>query len=51
VTDAELDEVRAKLVGQGAEIIPPQRDTPHRRFFFQDPDGYIIEVIGTVVAE
>jgi len=51
VTDAELDEVRAKLIEQGTEIIPPQRDTPHRRFFFRDPDGYIIEVIGTVVAQ
>lgn len=51
VTDAELDEVRAKLIEQGAEIIPPQRDTPHRRLFFRDPDGYIIEVIGTVVAQ
>lgn len=51
VTDAELDEVRARLIKQGAEIIPPKRDTPHRRFFFQDPDGYILEVMGTVAAE
>jgi catechol 2,3-dioxygenase-like lactoylglutathione lyase family enzyme len=50
VTDVELDEVRAKLIEQGTEIIPPRRPTPHRRLFFRDPDGYIIEVVGTVAA-
>jgi catechol 2,3-dioxygenase-like lactoylglutathione lyase family enzyme len=51
VTDAELDEVRARLIEQGTEIIPPKRTTPHRRLFFRDPNGYIIEVVGTVAAE
>ena len=47
VPDAELDQVRAKLIEQGADIIPPKRGTPHRRLFFRDPDRYVIEVIGT----
>ncbi len=32
-------------VARGAALIDPIRDTPFRRFFFRDPDGYVFEVV------
>jgi catechol 2,3-dioxygenase-like lactoylglutathione lyase family enzyme len=34
-----------RLAARGAALIEPIRDTPFRRFFFCDPDGYVFEVI------
>ena len=33
------------LVDHGATLIDPLRNTPFERFFFQDPNGYVFEVI------
>ena len=37
--------IKARLAARETEIIPPIRPTPHERFFFQEPNGYVIEVI------
>ena len=37
--------LRERLAARGATLIEPIRDTPFRRFFFRDPDGYVFEVI------
>ena len=37
--------LKQRLVDHGAEILEPERATPFERFFFRDPNGYIIEVI------
>jgi catechol 2,3-dioxygenase-like lactoylglutathione lyase family enzyme len=36
---------RERLQALGATLIDPLRDTPFRRFFFRDPDGYVFEVV------
>lgn len=41
----DFDALRQRLVDNGAEIIPPIRETPFPRFFFRDPNGYMVEVI------
>lgn len=42
---AQLSELKDRLRAEGAELIPPARATPHERFFFRDPNGYVFEVI------
>jgi catechol 2,3-dioxygenase-like lactoylglutathione lyase family enzyme len=43
---ADFDGLRARLMGEGAEIIAPLRATPFERFFFREPiNGYVFEVI------
>lgn len=37
--------LRERLVRHGAELIPPERDTPFERFFFRDPNGYVFEIV------
>ena len=39
------DEIQKNLKNRGIEIIPPLRETPFPRFFFTDPNGYMIEII------
>jgi len=34
-----------RLRQHGAEVIPPERETPFQRFFFRDPNGYMFEVV------
>jgi catechol 2,3-dioxygenase-like lactoylglutathione lyase family enzyme len=42
---ARFAELRARLTARGATLIDPIRETPFRRFFFRDPDGYVFEVV------
>ena len=42
---AEFAGLQERLVAGGATLIAPIRETPFRRFFFRDPDGYVFEVI------
>jgi catechol 2,3-dioxygenase-like lactoylglutathione lyase family enzyme len=37
--------LQERLIARGATLIDPIRETPFRRFFFRDPDGYVFEVI------
>ena len=38
-------DLKQRLVEHGAELIPPQRETPFERFFFRTPDGYMFEIV------
>ena len=41
-----FDALKARLTGEGAELIEPLRPTPFERFFFREPvNGYVFEVI------
>ena len=41
-----LDDLKERLVQNGAELIEPLRATPFARFFFKEPvNGYVFEVI------
>jgi hypothetical protein len=42
---AEFPALQERLIAHGATLIDPIRDTPFRRFFFRDPDGYVFEVV------
>lgn len=42
---AQLVTIRERLAERNVEVIPPIRPTPFERFFFQDPNGYMFEVI------
>lgn len=42
---SEFEELRQRLEAHGAELIDPERATPFQRFFFRDPQGYVVEVI------
>ena len=42
---ARFDELKQRLVAEGAELIDPLRETPFARFFFRDPNGYVFEVV------
>ena len=42
---AEFAALQQRLRVHGAELIEPERETPFRRFFFRDPNGYVFEVI------
>jgi len=37
--------LKSRLIAHGAQLIDPLRETPFERFFFQDPNGYVFEVI------
>ena len=41
----DFDALKSRLIQHGAEIIPPERETPFERFFFRDPNGYIFEIV------
>jgi catechol 2,3-dioxygenase-like lactoylglutathione lyase family enzyme len=42
---AKFPALQERLVARGATLIDPIRETPFRRFFFRDPDGYVFEVV------
>lgn len=43
---ADFPALKARLAGEGAEIIEPLRATPFERFFFREPiNGYVFEVV------
>jgi catechol 2,3-dioxygenase-like lactoylglutathione lyase family enzyme len=42
---SEFPALEERLTARGATLIDPIRETPFRRFFFRDPDGYVFEVI------
>src|SRR5262245_4953677 len=48
VPRSEFAALQQRLAERGAELIPPQRETPHARFFFRDPNGYVFEVMEPV---
>lgn len=41
----QMDDLRRRLVAEGAELIEPLRPTPFERFFFRDANGYVFEVV------
>ncbi|MFT4550097.1 MAG: catechol 2,3-dioxygenase-like lactoylglutathione lyase family enzyme [Verrucomicrobiales bacterium] len=41
----ELTAVKSRLEERGIELVAAERPTPFERFFFKDPNGYVIEVI------
>ena len=42
---SDFDGLKQRLEENGARLIAPLRATPHQRFFFETPDGYVFEVI------
>ena len=42
---ADFPVLKRRLAAEGAELIPPERETPFARFFFRDPNGYAFEVV------
>jgi hypothetical protein len=43
---AGFDALKARVVAEGAEMVPALRTTPFERFFFREPvNGYLFEVI------
>lgn len=42
---SEFDALHERLIRAGANMIPPGRETPFRRLFFRDPNGYVFEVV------
>jgi len=42
---ADFDDLKRRLVANGAELVEPLRETPHERFFFRDPNGYLFEIM------
>ena len=41
----DFEGLRQRLAENGARLIEPLRETPHQRFFFETPEGYVFEVI------
>ena len=41
----EFDALKKRLTSHGATLIDPLRPTPFLRFFFQDPNGHVFEVV------
>ena len=41
----EFEALKSRLVQHGAETIQPERETPFKRFFFKDPNGYMFEIV------
>jgi len=41
----EFEELKQKLLAQGAELVEPERKTPFERFFFREPNGYVFEIV------
>jgi catechol 2,3-dioxygenase-like lactoylglutathione lyase family enzyme len=44
-TRDDYESIQQRLKQAGVEIIPPLRPTPFDRFFFRDPNGYMLEII------
>jgi catechol 2,3-dioxygenase-like lactoylglutathione lyase family enzyme len=42
---ADFPALKERLVARGATLVDPIRETPFRRFFFRDPDGYVFEIV------
>ena len=42
---SDFDGLKQRLEENGARLIEPLRETPHQRFFFETPEGYVFEVI------
>jgi hypothetical protein len=42
---AEFDDLKRRLVVEGATLVEPERPTPFVRFFFRDPNGNVFEVV------
>lgn len=38
-------DLQTRLKQLGGEVIAPLRETPFARFFFRDPNGYVVEVV------
>ena len=48
----EFEDLKTRLVREGAELIEPLRPTPFDRFFFREPvNGYVFEVIDEARSE
>ena len=43
--EAKFGELKERLVAHGAELVPPERETPFERIFFRDFNGYVFEVV------
>ena len=41
----DFDALKQRLVDNEARLVEPLRETPHQRFFFETPEGYLFEVI------
>ena len=41
----DFDGLKQRLVDNGARLVEPLRETPHQRFFFETPEGYLFEII------
>lgn len=41
----EFDGVMERVCEYGGQIVPPIRETPFRRMFVRDPNGYLFELI------
>ena len=44
---ADIQTIRQRLQQRNCPTIDPIRPTPHERFFFREPAGYMIEVINS----
>ena len=42
---AQFEDLKHRLLAQGATLIAPERPTPFERFFFRDTNGYVFEVV------
>ena len=40
-----FDSLKQRLEDNDARLVEPLRETPHQRFFFETPEGYLFEVI------
>ena len=40
---ADFPQLERAIAAQGAKLIEPMRETPFHRFFFRDPNGYILK--------
>jgi catechol 2,3-dioxygenase-like lactoylglutathione lyase family enzyme len=45
VPRGEFPALEERLRAHGATLIDPLRETPFRRFFFRDPNGYCFEIV------
>jgi len=45
VPGSDFDGLKRRLLEHGGTLSAPIRETPFPRFFFQDPDGYVFEVV------
>jgi len=42
---ADFPDLKERLKAHGATLIEPLRETPFARFFFQDLNGYVFEIV------